>query len=1207
MNDEKEKPGSNTREEIMMRGMARFCLQMATRLEDLFVPHLQKRVIIATVRYPGMVAMYTELFQQSRPSTEMIPKEKYERISELIGPLAESFALIHRAEMESASDQKSPLASGVKSLSATANNAKSPSQTPSVAKSPSPPNQITPSPNEVVLNIPNTKQECSLREASPSLMVMSTIGTKQTCTLDHISALIQLLLCVDSIHWHGPAVEALWRLILNSSKKELGPIIGILSECIAAIVPSGTASLTTPSSSEKSAPWILRMNIIDRVLFEIERVGDYTRLRRTQQRLLEAGIGNQLGSSLTGHGQKFSYKVLMPVVRVSVLASFHFSVLRERLIFDRNVQKMSTMAIDACREPRKDIHPSDMQRFVGMMMVMSDFWNWKSNSSETSKARDINATLHNIWSQMDPEIFLLYVMPCWGPGISEQTTAAVVKKLENCCMDTVRALVSPNKTTSTGTSAETELLKKKLSYILDWMVALAWHAPEQVAANSYQSLYTSYFMGLIFRRMMPFIIVKVIPQRKQALLLSDDEDDLALEKSLAKRHQASVRDLEAASDLAVPSVKLRVPIQAAALDTKQHMHDQFGPSDSHRQPNSQGGSDVGMGLENPEMKFVPLTTQLDTIQFPNSSSSNTLQPWSTSSAVHDSMETIGMLDSETDSITEFSIMASSPINSTASISGQLQNVSLASIISSSNSNAMELDVPIPKLEASVQYSSKMTETERGLRKKALSLLGVEIKDEEPIHLLSWLSHTPVLKASVIDLVKFLDPTNPESLPWSLRILKLPLTSRALLGFVRAHKDSTVMAHYVPRPDRHGAPSTDDLVYLEIPESRKHDLEYHGGVSEQIQVDPPQNRDPITSPPKEAKYNSLRSLLRGEVQANELKNASSAATSSPSTSSRVAASQDVAAIKADLPKVSPTYKDFEPVTLVARHRLCHTKQLADRPTEPGTTGMFEVHVVDSGDTNQLTVGLTWDLALESLRAKNGLGSLKPGRSATSLGLVLSTGCVYYMGPNNMKIKLPYVFPSGTGARVRIGIAYRFVYFVVDGIFYPPLPDPERTDGGYFMLPENADIHGLVRLGCGGIKLTTRSLTNRWSLEKYDNGTLRDAKSNPLAYMLYLAELRTKVCPHYHAQRRDLIVPCRPKLPDLPLNGDLFRQLSPEHQELVERIHISSSTCAVDACTCPSYVQSIIKQTIADSLAKQSAGPASETNSQQSPQNAASQKT
>jgi hypothetical protein len=158
------------------------------------------------------------------------------------------------------------------------------------------------------------------------------------------------------------------------------------------------------------------------------------------------------------------------------------------------------------------------------------------------------------------------------------------------------------------------------------------------------------------------------------------------------------------------------------------------------------------------------------------------------------------------------------------------------------------------------------------------------------------------------------------------------------------------------------------------------------------------------------------------------------------------------------------------------------------------------------------------------------------------------------------------PFGTSSRIAIGIAYDRVYFIVDSVFYPPISG--------FYLPNRAQIHGLVRFGCLGIKITMRHLASKWSLARNSDGSLIYAQTNPLAHAIYLSELRTKVCPHYHAHRRPHT--CRPKLDKFKNmeQTELAALLGKQIAQNIRLCHLANQECASESCLAPHEIRAVI---------------------------------
>lgn len=887
--------------------------------------------------------------------------------------------------------------------------------------------------------------EARIIEFSPSVRTLNEVRSRQTreYSVEQVPALLTAMTCQHSATIHSVATDGLWRFLLKATKVQHSEAIGIITACIAIVVPSGLTGLTDPSSSTRSAHWILRMNIIDRTIFENERSGDYARLRRLQQHLLDNLIGAHLGGSLSTHDGKFTLKVLMPVVRVSTLASFQFPILRVRLIFDRNVRKMCKMLIDASN--RKDIDPTDRDRFAIMMLIMSDFKCWANPKDDSQWL--------SIWENIDEEQFLLFGLPCWFQTLSDATTKAIVEKLEGIFDSNVTKLLAP------CPPSESEGLKKKLSYILDWLTHFAWNSVEQVTNSSYQSLYTSYFLALIFRRPGQAIYVEAPNHKKKSadpepIRKQEDkyEPQFTRRKVVFDQDPSMGGTPEMISGGPATSVE---PLSALPDLPQAHLSGTSSPLRSGF--NGFGGTTMPR-TSTPPLSHVPLGAyHADNQMAVDEPISSHVQH----QPVLGGLEMLDHLDA----------YAVPPLQ-----------------------NPIQMDVSTDPSQVSMPFS----------RSKPYLVNDMNI----------W---------KAISTLENIDPTNPEGYEVIRRIFKFALVARNLWGFVKTHQESSVSKLYVPNALQHGAPESDDLCFFQIPKETI-GVAYHEPSTPIQPIAPPAGSAPV-QPVSEGRHNSIRTYLESEMRSN------------------------------------PNAK-FTPITLAAsNHPLCNTVA----PYVEGTTGMAEIRVVDSGDTNDIILGLTWDLKGYAGRPHD-LATLMPGSTPTSLGLVVSTGNVRYLDPQTgAQVEIPYVFPSGSTTKICIGVAYRKVFFVVDNTFYPPIPD--------LTLPTGCNIHAVAHLGCLGIKLTMRALARKWTTERSSDGSLLLANHNPLAHALYLSELRTKVCPHYHAHRRP--AECRPSLAKYGVGTGKYEQLPSNMQDLIRLIHLANEQCVVEECQAPNVIRNIIK--------------------------------
>lgn len=530
MNDAREMPLSNNggtwrRELLMADSLATLCLHLAIHKADLLERPdlLPNRLIQAFYREPGLVSLFVELHTAAREQDDksMPSPLVYE---DLLDALCDDDHVIQTITMPSVVGSRL-----AKLLRDAAVVKVEPQNDPLLSTA----TVVTTTTNSPPPTIP--VKHVRLRDMSRTLACLSSIKHGYQAVVDDMPALLQLLSCVDSLNMHAPAIEALWNLILGASKPNLALIINMLAPCCAILVPRGGALLTAPSDSVKSTPWILRMNIIDRLLFEIERTGDYGQLRKTQQTLMDAGIGRQLSTanicqSYSSTGDQppvFSFKVLMPIIRVSILMAFQFSTVCERYIHKDNVRHMTRLMGEASTPPRNDIHPIDVSRFTAMALVMSDMGTWlfgndrhhqTKTAIENNKHAAQDAHLRNKWHELDEEIFLMYVMPCWHKDLSDETTALIVAKLKAIHLKMCRLVVDRRNKEGNRDSmkeGQQEMIvlelheRRRMNYIAEWCIQLAWHAPSQTSAKSVYSPYASYFMAHLFRHTNQEMVMQV--------------------------------------------------------------------------------------------------------------------------------------------------------------------------------------------------------------------------------------------------------------------------------------------------------------------------------------------------------------------------------------------------------------------------------------------------------------------------------------------------------------------------------------------------------------------------------------------------------------------------------------------------------------------------------------------------------------------------
>jgi hypothetical protein len=164
-------------------------------------------------------------------------------------------------------------------------------------------------------------------------------------------------------------------------------------------------------------------------------------------------------------------------------------------------------------------------------------------------------------------------------------------------------------------------------------------------------------------------------------------------------------------------------------------------------------------------------------------------------------------------------------------------------------------------------------------------------------------------------------------------------------------------------------------------------------------------------------------------------------------------------------------------------------------------------------------------------------------------------------------MAYAPPCCTASRICIGISNNRVYLIVDDTFYPPIPG--------LTIPAARNVYGLARFGCRGIKTSIRSLTNRWSEDRLADGTMAGMRTNPLAHMLFLAERKTRTCPHYHAHKRteetrDAFGSIMKNDADVNLPADILR--------VIGMIRLAGEPCTNQSCSVPQKVRDEIGRII-----------------------------
>lgn len=1010
-------------------------------------------------------------------------------------------------------------------------------------------------------------------EASPSAEAFLKLRDKDSKVVrsfnfrgDHVPALLTGMACLSSHHIHTLAADGLWRLVSSAetSKQELGLAIGVATECAAVLVPgdpSSSTGLVDPSSASKSEPWVWRMLLIDKVLYENERSADYARLRRTQQALLDHGISSQLGGSLINSNAHFTLKVLIPIVRVTTLMSFHFPVLASRLIFARNVRRMSKMCFDSnaknvhegqdSHRTKKILHDGDLQRYVGLMLIMSDFGSWigqetsQMTDAKIEQQRSEEARLMNLWKTLDEDIFMLSVLPAWSPLLSDATNALIADKfhdiLKNAinnyltqrskALETTHSMDSGQSSTNNSPSSTKELHQafRKLSYTLDWIMQLAWNAPDLASVASFKSLYLSSFMSLITCKHNTPILTENLEWKDRPAFM-DVPRQATISQLTIPRLPPFFQSVEAPYNPAIPTSASFASDGAASLNRDLSAATSFG------------------------------LTQKPVDNFAEDSMSSFLL-------------TSGLSSCETDL---------DPSSSSSSCS--------ANTTSSSSSFLSEFDIEhdytaaarVSELSSSFEHSSMSIDLPPQQSNAASNSRRYEIS-KEPIE---WQFDSQGYIEQAVTQAQAKNPLNPENLEFIMGLHKFPLQPNDLSGFAKFCLDVTASRYYVPTP--RGAPASEESIKFDVPPYRP-DFSYLPNSLHQTVLEPPEGSLPLEI--SSEKYNSLRTL------------------------------------SSESAKKHPNFK-FTPITLASlTHPICDSK--GSIPEEIGTTGMVEFTFHDTGDKNRVFIGLTWDAQADCATPKPadapdrlsddlpplppyGIDYLVPGFSPTSMGLDLSTGCVYFMDMTGRKVnysplieaafygtnqhpapfnnepteqerqeifygqflkKMPYAPPVSSGSKIAMCVAFDRVYFIIDSVFYPPIPN--------LVIPRGRKIHPLIRFTSLGTRVSQRCLTKRWTLERNNDGTLSDSQYNPLGHLLYLAELRSKVCPHYHAQRK--APGTRPTVNHI-LQSNEFNLLPESIQERLKLIHLAFEPCAADDCKAAHILKSLITRIINESKPK-----------------------
>ena len=1111
----RELPAGVTPATITRRTLAEFTLLSICRLKSYSYSLLAPRLGKAFKESPGLIALMMEVLEHS--AVGFIPIDSTSPNGIQLTPLESERNMSNIANAMAHPESAAMLAATSTTLSS------------ATSADPTQP----PTPDKLTEKCSSAQCFSKLRDKNPET------ARKFDFRPDHVPALLSGMLCHLSPHIHTLAADGLWKLIKRAGKRELGLTVGVATECGQILVPGlpGTPTgLADPTSATKSEVWVSRMLTIDRVLYENEKTADYGRLRRLQQSLVEAGIAHQLGGSLIGHNERFTLKVLLPIVRVSTLMSFQYPNLAARLIFHRNVRRMSKMCIDG--NAKGLLHDDDLQRYVALMLVISDFGEWIDSGDNAlqggTREQQEDAQLLNIWDKMDRDIFLLSALPAWTPSMSDKTSARIVAKftdiLDKLLQEYTAALEEKEKTQAL----------KKVSYALDWHMQFAWNAPEQVSTASYKSLYTSGFMALI-------------TCKHNSTLLLDNPDWGTIGKVLENHEDYKPITQDSSSNAAGRVVDIS-PYRG--IDTLK--------GEERRLPHANRNQVPRFGWMGPHSgpSSGPYSSSSSTSYASSSSSSGKEHPKSGPSSSSGSHQ--GFRPN------------SNPYIGTGPLSGPGPTTSSTPYFapySGPNSGPAPLGEPErADLDAADDVESAQT---------ASTPLNFTLSDK-PI--LRDFDSAPAVKHA-LKLAQPKNPSNPENLEYLMTTHKNPIKSHELASFAKYCLDRNVSAFYVPKP--RGAPVTEESIMFNVPFYRE-DFSYQDHDISGTEIAPPAGMTPIQVRGSK-KHSSLRSLMVSEMRKNTFNN---------------------------------DYK-FIPITVAALgHPLCTTK--GDVPVELGTTGMIEFTLADSGDLNRVMFGLTWDAAADSCTPipfetpnpgyalpPHGIEYLVPGHSPTSVGFDISTGSVHYWDSTERKVdfgvysdfckhglnpspapfddypthaerellakvryvkKAPYAPPVGTGAKVAICVAYDRVFLIIDSVFYPPIPN--------LVIPRGVKIHALLRFEAPGTKISQRCLTDTWRVVRNLDGALSDTAYNPLAHLMYLAELRTKVCPHYHVNRKP--AETHPQLAKL-LASEAFKALPDALKQRIDLIDLATRPCGADDCHAPQILNDLINRIISESRA------------------------
>ncbi|MFJ1267819.1 hypothetical protein ACD661_04490 [Legionella lytica] len=336
----------------------------------------------------------------------------------------------------------------------------------------------------------------SMQQLSPTISALHKIRIteNQTWSTAEFFALLSGTASNHAEILSSVSAPALLNLYQNSNAEDKLLMTRHLAQSVELLMPRDKSDLTVPSSISKSERWMSRMNLISALLQELAQQDNLDSLHQTQQRLLAAGIGNQLGGNLSSHNGSFALAVLVPAIKVSTWMSFQFATIKVRLIFERNVKKMAQMLFDATvsKENSAYITTTECEQYILMMLIMSDFGKWITPSlNSLPNPDDIDTKLLTIWNNIDLQLLLDFGLPCSHELLSPMTTQLIEKKLgqhvTRLIQKSTHAPLSDNE-------------QQQLCTSLSYMKSFAWCAHEQVTNASFQSLSTSHFIALAFSK-----------------------------------------------------------------------------------------------------------------------------------------------------------------------------------------------------------------------------------------------------------------------------------------------------------------------------------------------------------------------------------------------------------------------------------------------------------------------------------------------------------------------------------------------------------------------------------------------------------------------------------------------------------------------------------------------------------------------------------